>query len=218
MDGQLNLKNLKESVSVIRDQYGIPHINAKNTKDAYRALGFVVASERLFQMEMQRRMSSGELSEIFGKKTLESDKLFRTLGLRSTMREMIDRKIRNNTLNLEMWSDMEAFYDGVNQYQFTHQLPIEFSILKINPRPFSALDGYAFIGLMGFSFGAAISQDPLLTKLKARLGEDLVNDLRNELTSVETLEIDKIKKANALTKRVVEDQNHYPVSRILAET
>ena len=83
MDGELKLKKLSSSVQVTRDIYGIPHITAQNNLDGFRALGFVVASERLFQMEMMRRMASGELSEIFGEKTLASDKLFRSLGLRA---------------------------------------------------------------------------------------------------------------------------------------
>ena len=79
MDGEITLKNLKGSVSVIRDQFGVPHIKAENNLDVFRTLGFVAASERLFQMEIERRMANGELSELFGDKTLASDKLFRTL-------------------------------------------------------------------------------------------------------------------------------------------
>jgi penicillin amidase len=217
MDGELQLKNLTSPVSVIRDQFGIPHIKAKNTKDAFRALGFVVASERLFQMEMERRMANGELAEIFGNRMLATDKLFRTLSLRQSMSLMLDHKIRNNTLDPKMWSDLEAFYDGVNQFQYHEKLPLEFSILGIKPRPFSALDGYAFIGLMSFSFGVATSEEPLMTKLRIRLGTELSNELRNEMTPYEVHEIEKEKNAALKTKRVVEARDHYPVMKILAE-
>lgn len=215
MDGELALKNLSGKVSVIRDQYGIPHIKAGNTTDAFRAFGYVAASERLFQMEVERRMASGELSEIFGNKTLASDKLFRSLGIRSKMSEMIGRKRANHTLDPLMWREMEAFYDGVNQFQEQGNLPIEFTILGIKPRPFSALDGYSFIGLMSFSFAVATSEEPLMTALRARLGVDLSNELRNELTPYEEKQNAKIKDAALKTRKVVE--NHYPVSKILSD-
>jgi penicillin amidase len=206
MDGELKLQKLSSPVSVIRDGFGIPHIKAKNTKDAFRTLGFVVASERLFQMEMERRMANGELAEIFGKKLLATDKLFRSLSLRQSMKEMLEHKLRTNTLDQSMWAEIEAFYDGVNQYQNSYKLPVEFSILGIKPRPFEALDGYAFIGLMSFSFGVATSEDPLLTKLRARLGVELSNELRNEI----------LPSDEAKNKRVVVGPDHFPVMNILA--
>lgn len=219
MDGELALKNLKGSVSVIRDQYGIPHIKATTMLDAYRALGFVSASERLFQMEMERRMANGELSEIFGRRTLDSDKLFRTLGLKSTMAEMLQKKAAAHTIDPEMERELDAFYDGVNQFQERGKLPIEFDILGIKPRPFSALDGYSFIGLMSFSFGVANTAEPLLTKLRARLGEDLVNDLRTDETPAEIREKEKLKQQEKQqkekSKRFV--YNNSPVSKILAD-
>lgn len=217
MDGELQLKNLTSPVSVIRDQYGIPHIKAKNSKDAFRALGFVMASERLFQMEMERRMANGELAEIFGKRMLGSDKLFRTLSLRQSMSEMLDHKMQTSSLDPKMWSELEAFYDGVNQYQYTEKLPLEFSILGIKPRPFSALDGYAFVGLMSFSFGVATSEEPLMTKLRARLGSELSNELRNEITPYEARETKKKQNTELKSQRVVETTGHYPVMKILAD-
>jgi penicillin amidase len=217
MDGVHSLENLKAPVSVVRDNYGIPHIKAQNSLDALRALGFVAASERLFQMEMQRRLANGELAEIFGPKLLSSDKLFRSLGLRFYSAQMLNNKIKNKTLDLKMWSEVEAFYDGVNQYQLTHRLPLEFTLLGIKARPFSALDGYAFIGLMGFSFGVATNAEPLMTRLHERLGDKLTNELRNDLTPFEIKKIVKEKVDAFKSRRVVYDKNHYPVSQILAE-
>ena len=182
-----------------------------------RALGFVAASERLFQMEIQRRLANGELAEIFGPKLLSSDKLFRSLGLRFYSSQMVDYKIAHKTIDLKMWSEVEAFYDGVNQYQMTHKLPLEFTLLGIKPRPFSAIDGYAFIGLMGFSFGLATSAEPLMTKIRERLGDELTNELRNELTPFEMSKIEKEKMSGLKSRRVVSDKNHYPVSQILAD-
>lgn len=224
MDGVIHLKNLDEKVSVIRDQYGIPHIKAQSARDAARSLGFVVASERLFQMEMQRRMANGELSEIFGPKTLASDKLFRTLGLRARMSEMLQRKKDLNLIDPQMQWEIEAFYEGVNQFQSTQKLPIEFTLLGIKPRAFSVLDAYAFMGVMSFSFGVATSAEPLMTKLRARLGEELSRELRNDLTPYE-MRLQQNQKHQQIkdelllkTKRVVDaDFLRYPVSAILKD-
>ena len=68
LDGMIDIQGLKSPVKIIRDQEGIPHIFAQNKIDLYRAYGFTVASERLFQMEIMRRMASGELAEIIGEK------------------------------------------------------------------------------------------------------------------------------------------------------
>lgn len=226
MDGQLNLIGLTEEVRVIRDQYGIPHIKAKNSKDALRSLGFVMASERLFQMELQRRMANGELAELFGPKFLASDKLFRTLGLRQSMSEMLEGKKQKNLFDIQMWQDLEAFYDGINQFQLTQKLPLEFSLLGIKPRPFTALDGYAFIGLMSFSFGIATSEDPLMSHLRERFGPQLIDELRNELSPKELQDKlldqqDQLKKNDLIKsksiKRFVDSARRYPVMSIMAD-
>ena len=79
--GRLNLAGLREEVEVIFDAYGIPHIYGQNEEDVYFALGYVHAQERLFQMEMMRRVAAGRLAEILGEKLVKTDKFFRTLGL-----------------------------------------------------------------------------------------------------------------------------------------
>lgn len=217
MDGELPISNLQNKVSVIRDQYGIPHIKAKSRKDAFLALGYIIASERLFQMEMQRRLANGELSEVIGDKTLASDKLFRTLGIRQSMSDMLEQKIKNHTLDPEMMEEIKAFYDGVNQFQENGKLPIEFAILGIKPRPFSVLDGYTFIGLMSFSFGIGTSQEPLMSSLRARLGVELSNELRNEITPAEKKLEEKDKGAAIKSRRVVDNLMRFPVSSIISD-
>lgn len=180
MSGELNLQRLSAPVSVIRDQNGIPHIEAKNTQDAFRALGFIMAQERLFQMEISRRVANGRLAEVFGEKALPSDKLFRNLGLRSQSEKIFNQRLLDNKIDPNMLADANAFYDGINQFVATSVLPIEFLILGIKPEPFTITDAQSFIGLMSFSFGAAIMNEPLLSKLVTRIGGDLVEDLRNE--------------------------------------
>lgn len=81
-DGAVTLKGLSAPVEVIYDYYGVPHIYASSEEDAYYALGYVHAQDRLFQMEMVRRVASGRLAEVFGKDLVKVDLFFRTLGLK----------------------------------------------------------------------------------------------------------------------------------------
>src|SRR5215475_9881142 len=79
--GTLPLPGLAAPVSVVRDAMGVPTIRAQNTHDLYMALGFVHAQDRLFQMDEQRRLAQGRLSEVLGPITLPTDRTLRTLGL-----------------------------------------------------------------------------------------------------------------------------------------
>jgi penicillin amidase len=81
LDGEIALKGLSDPVQITRDASDVTHINAKNALDAWRAIGFVHAQERGWQMAFNRRVMRGELSEILGKPTLDTDKLMRTLGI-----------------------------------------------------------------------------------------------------------------------------------------
>ncbi|MGB5315848.1 MAG: penicillin acylase family protein, partial [Robiginitalea sp.] len=80
-DGSKALADLQDSVTVYFDTYGIPHIYAENEPDAFRALGYVHAQDRLWQMEILRRVAPGRLSEVFGSDALSNDKLFLGLGI-----------------------------------------------------------------------------------------------------------------------------------------
>ncbi len=73
----------------------MPHINAQNQKDAYTALGYVHAQDRLWQMELIRRIAAGRLSEIFGEKLLRTDKLFSGLGIEEASAKTIENLDKN---------------------------------------------------------------------------------------------------------------------------
>ena len=78
-NGELTIPGLKDKVEIIRDSYGMPHIYAQTDEDAYFALGYCMAQDRLFQMDMVRRNARGRLAEILGKDLVPVDKLFRTI-------------------------------------------------------------------------------------------------------------------------------------------
>ncbi|TAF70240.1 MAG: penicillin acylase family protein, partial [Curvibacter sp.] len=93
--GAVELTDLGSKVTVRYDERGVPHITAENEADLYRALGYVHAQDRLFQMEMVRRLANGELAEVLGHKLLEVDKLLRTLGVREHAKKVVAAMDRN---------------------------------------------------------------------------------------------------------------------------
>src|SRR6188474_1929887 len=80
--GEFRVQGVSAPTDILRDRYGIPHIFAASAQDASFALGFVHAQDRLWQMEMSRRIASGRLAEIVGPGALETDRFLRTLGVR----------------------------------------------------------------------------------------------------------------------------------------
>ena len=169
--GMVELQHLQGSVTVRYDERGIPHIRADNETDLYRALGYVHAQDRLFQMEVLRRLARGELAEVLGPKLLDTDKLMRTLRIR----ERADTYLANLDQQSPAFVAMQAYLDGINQYQDSHPNPVEFDVLGIRKRPFTALDTISIAGYMAYSFAAAFRTEPLLTYVRDQLGADYLN-------------------------------------------
>ncbi len=172
-EGKLALRGLGGEVSVTRDQWGIPHIEANNEEDLQRALGFVMAGDRLFQMDLLRRIVNGQLSEVFGESTLEFDVLLRRLRLRAHMDDVWESK--RHTMDSKMIKLMEAFLEGVHYYMETQPLPLEFTILNYQPRPFSPQEAMGISGYLALSFAEALITDPLYTDLKDELPQEIVD-------------------------------------------
>ena len=140
--GNLQLTALTAAVDVRYDERGVPHIQAQNQLDAYRALGYVHAQDRLFQMEIMRRLARGELSEILGAKTIKLDRLFRTLRLHEHAQKYA-QKVDHNSAPAQA---LLAYLDGINQYQEKGAKPLEFDLLGITPRPFTMEDTMSIAG------------------------------------------------------------------------
>ncbi len=166
--GEISLAGLKAPVMVRYDERGVPHIRAENEADLYRALGYVHAQDRLFQMEMVRRLSRGELAEILGPKLVEVDRLFRTLGIRAHA----DAYAAKMDRNAAVYRALRAYLDGVNQYQNTHPAPLEFDLLGISKRAFTPQDTISAAGYLAYTFAAALRTDPVLTYVRDKLGAD----------------------------------------------
>ncbi|MBV7571424.1 penicillin acylase family protein [Pseudomonas sp. PDM32] len=169
--GMVELQHLQGSVTVRYDERGVPHIRADNETDLYRALGYVHAQDRLFQMEVLRRLARGELAEVLGPKLLDTDKLMRSLRIR----ERAETYFANLDKQSPSFIAMQAYLDGINQYQDSHTKPVEFDVLGIPKRPFTAQDTISIAGYMAYSFAAAFRTEPLLTFVRDQLGPDYLS-------------------------------------------
>ena len=147
--GKRVIKSLGDSVSITFDESDIPHIKAKSSTDALFALGYLHASERSWQMEINRRLSSGRLSEILGKETLSIDRFIRTLGIKQAAEKQFDRyPIATRRL-------LQSYADGVNagNAQLGWALPVEYFLTGSKPGHWSPTDSVAWMLMMALDLG-----------------------------------------------------------------
>ncbi|HKS14897.1 MAG TPA: penicillin acylase family protein [Pseudomonas sp.] len=165
-EGEVRVAGLQAPVSVRFDTRGVPHIDARNEPDLYRALGYVHAQDRLFQMEIVRRLAQGELAEVLGSKLLPTDTLFRSLRIREQAQRMVERQDKQSPA----WLALQAYLEGINAWQASHPKPMEFDLLGITARPFTAQDTLSVAGYLAYSFAAAFRTEPALTFIRDQLG------------------------------------------------
>ncbi|WP_052293640.1 penicillin acylase family protein [Azospirillum sp. B510] len=162
---------------VIRDKQGVVHIFAATERDAYRALGYAHAQDRLWQMETMRRAGAGRLAELIGTKygdfALRTDRLMRTLGIRRAAEAMAA------TLSPEARAAFDAYAEGVNAYLATRSeaLPIEFQLLRHTPEPWTIADSLVWAKLMALQLSANYRDELFRSRLLERLSPQQVDDL-----------------------------------------
>jgi len=172
---EVELNGLQSEATVHFDDYGIPHIYAENNEDAWKTLGYVHARDRLFQMDVLRRVGSGRLAELFGDDVIKIDRLFRTMGTAEISRTSYEAFMKNQT---EDWQILaQAYVDGVNAYRENNHKPIEYTILGLEPEGFETIDMYHVVAYMSFSFAMALKTDPLADKILHQLGKEYMESL-----------------------------------------
>ncbi len=171
-EGELELKNIQNETTVYFDEFGVPHIYAATSKDAMVALGYVHAQDRLWQMELMRRIAPGRLSEIFGSLALKNDQFFAGIGIE----EASAKAIASLDKNSPQYQLTISYLDGINQYLDEGKTPVEFSILGIKKEKFTIKDVYNIFGYMSFSFAMAQKSDPLMTDIRNKYGMDYIKD------------------------------------------
>lgn len=171
--GEKKLPKLQNEVQVYFDEYGVPHIYGETEEDAFRALGYVHAQDRLWQMELLRRIGSGGLSQVFGKDLIGTDKFFLSLGID----EASEKAVSKLDMNGDAATIMQAYLDGLNQFVEEGPTPIEFYLTGIDKTEFTITDVYNIMGYMAFSFAMGHKTDPLLSNIKDKLGLEYLKDL-----------------------------------------
>ncbi|MFM2045213.1 MAG: putative penicillin acylase, partial [Pseudomonadota bacterium] len=172
LSGEQRIDGLSAPVRIVRDAHGIPHIFAATDLDAARALGYVQAADRLAQMELQRRIGAGRVSELVGSVALPIDRTMRSLGLYR------EAEAAYGEASPEIRAMVDAYTAGVNAWLEgrTTPLPVEFQLLWHEPEPWRAADVMVYGKLIGL-LGGAWQGDLRRAALLERLGEDGFRDL-----------------------------------------
>ncbi len=187
--GSLRLNGLHAPVEVLRDDLGIPHIFARNTRDALFAQGFVHAQERLWQMDFNRRLVQGRLAELLGQDALDYDRAMRTLGLRRVAEQ------ETTLMQPQYRQDMQAYCDGVNAGIAQNRLPVEFTVLGYRPEPWQIADSLAYNKLMSWTLSANWESELVRARLIKHLGSEKVAELDIDASDAPGLVLDASRRA-----------------------
>jgi penicillin G amidase len=164
LEGEILTAGLAAPVEILRDRSGVPHIFAQSEQDAHFALGFVHAQDRLWQLEMNRRIGAGRLSEVVGAGGLETDRFMRTLGVRRAAQASL-RHLDEGTRGV-----LGAYAAGVNAFLATQPvLPPEFLLLRVRPEPWSPVDSISWLKTMAWDLGGNWRSELLRMRLSRTL-------------------------------------------------
>jgi penicillin amidase len=170
VDGEERLSGLTSAVTVRRDRVGVPHLQAASIADVLRAQGYVTAQDRLWHMDVLRRRALGELAEAFGAGLVRTDREARTLGLGLAARQELPR------LSADARATIESYTEGVNAYmrERAGALPLEFRLLRYEPRPWTPVDTLAVGMLLSHDLAQGWDSEAWRAFLDTRLPPDVV--------------------------------------------
>ncbi|UCZ52988.1 penicillin acylase family protein [Bacillus shivajii] len=170
LEGEKQLTQLNDEVSVIRDERGVAQINATNLEDLFFVQGYVTAQDRLFQMDMTRRLAGGRLSEVVGQAALDTDIFFRTYGMHRAAPELVE------LFDDETATMVNTFADGVNTYMEeafeAGNQPLEFRILGYEPEPWTPEDSALVVKYMGYTLSGNFRSELDHYLMVKKFGED----------------------------------------------
>src|SRR3954469_21569370 len=174
IDGTTIVAGLSAPVDIVRDADAIPHIIASNKLDGLFGLGYAHRQDRLWQMEFQRRIGHGRLSEVLGAATLPQDRFLRTVGF--------GRAARTAWAATPDWArqQVNAYVAGVNAFITTHHgagLPPEFTLLRFEPEPFTGPDVLAWVKMMAWDLSANYTFELLRHDLANTVGAERLAQL-----------------------------------------
>ncbi|GER07645.1 penicillin amidase [Iodidimonas muriae] len=172
ISGTVTLEGLKAEVSITRDRHGVPHIVAQTPEDAFFALGYAHAQDRLWQMSMHRRIAAGRLSEIAGEATLSTDVFLRTLSLYDRARKAWAHQTP------QARAGMVSYSNGVNAFLNSRKgaLPPEFLLTGTEPEPWTPIDSLSWLKVMALDLGGNYWSELARLDLASRLDTDQLMD------------------------------------------
>lgn len=165
-------QTLAGPVDILRDRNAIPHIRAASRNDAAFGLGYAHAQDRLWQMEVQRRIAAGRLAELFGAKALNTDKFIRTLGIRRKSAAAFAY------LKPDTQANLQAYADGVNAFLASHTglLPPEFLIFDVTPEPWTPADSLGWLKMMAWDLSGNWGRELASLGLVKRLSKQQIEE------------------------------------------
>ncbi len=163
----IKISGLTSDVKVYRDAHAVPHIVAQNEEDLYTVVGYLSAQDRLWQMDLLRRVTQGRLSEIFGKNLVDTDVLLRKLQIPETSKKLYGK------LSNEAKLALSAYTKGVNAYIQEHrdELPFEFKVLGYKPEKWQPEHSLNLVGFMSWNLELGYKMEPVLHLIKAQVSE-----------------------------------------------
>lgn len=179
--GCTQLKGLSKDVKVYFDKFGVPHVYAKSEVDAYFALGYLHAQERLAQLDLFRRLSTGKLAEMLGVSAVATDKLIRTVGITENAKE--SARLLRKGKDTRFKAIMFAYLDGLNEFVATGPTPPEFEILGISKEKFVLEDLYSTVGFLAFQLSLGFRSELVIDKIRQKLGDKYLKDLEYQFGS-----------------------------------
>lgn len=173
INGKITINGIQEPVEIIRDKFGVPQIYAKNYKDLLFSQGYVHAQDRLWQMEIDRRLCKGTFSEFIGSATIDLDRYMRTIGLyRGAVQsyEILDPTTKEY---------LNAYASGVNAFinSSKNHLPIEYTIFGFKPEPWTPIDTIAWTNMLSLQMGLNFNLEILYAEVLSKLGIDRAKQL-----------------------------------------
>ena len=171
-NGTVKIKGINEEVNIYRDDFGVSHIEANNENDLYFALGYTHSQDRLWQMDLYRRVAEGKMSEIFGKDVIEFDKLFRTIGINKIAYQFYQ------SLSPKSKDILNNYTGGVNFFINSNikKLPLEFDVLNYKPELWKPEHSIMLIRLLGWELNLAWFTDFMFGEIVKKWGFEKAKD------------------------------------------
>src|SRR6185312_526217 len=172
IDGEATAPGLVAPVEILRDRDGVPHILAMSDHDGWFAMGYAHAQDRLWQMEFQRRVAQGRLSEILGEKAFDVDRLMRTLGLARLSGRIVAK------MDAPTRASLEAYAAGVNAFLASKPvLPVEFQVFRVKPEPWKPADTMGWLLVMSWDLSSNWRTELARLRFAAALGRERAQEL-----------------------------------------